>query len=343
MTITMKKIASNFNVSVSTVSRVLNNVDKGRVSPPLRERILDFAGANNYQFNYAARALKKKRAGSIALLSSYHPYLLTSYTSEILRGVVDAANEKNFNLIFDVIPESSSFARRYKYLAGSGMTAGIIVQGSVVEENLNFFSSLPENTPMVAVNSRAGEKFFPYCDCDNFGGAFKAAGHLIGLGHRKILHIAGRRGSTNSSERIAGYRAALERYNIKFNSSLILHADFLEEKAFRLLKKLIAEKKLFFDAIFASSDTMAIGAMSALDSFNLKVPEDVSVIGFDDIPLASRMRPRLSTVKHNMYEIGRGAVKMLVQIMNSPSEQVSSSISGTGLVLRDSTARPARL
>lgn len=335
----MKDIAKTLNVSVSTVSRVLNNVDRGRARPDLRNKILKYAEKNRFRFNTSARALKKGVSNSIGIVCPYDMFLFTSYTSEIFRGIVDVANQRKYELLFLVIPEKEDYAERFHDFCASRSVGGILLQGSLVERERNLDIFHEEQIPFVVMNTKSVEKRDTYIDCDNLGGAVEAVRHLVKLGHRRILHFRGPSESTNAEERFGGYKKALAESGIPFRKELVVHGDFIEENAYREMMRIINEKKLAFSSIFAANDGMAIGAMRALKEKGYKLPEDVSIVGFDDILPAVYVDPALTTVSQNLYDIGRTSAEILIEKIATKDTNPRSTVIPCRFVQRKSTAK----
>ncbi len=332
MAVKMKDIAKALDISVSSVSRALNNADKGRVSPKLRKKIVKYAENHNYEFNYAARALKKKRVNTIGFISSYQEKPITNYTSEILRGAIDASRKRGYNLLFDVIEEKRSYLERYSYYSSSGVVGGILVHGSIIENQKSKEMLNRANLEAVVINSKTLNKTF--VDCDNFRGGYMATKHLLGLGHRKIMFVSGPETSTNSRERFEGYLSALKEYGINFDEDMIMKSDFTEEKTYRkMLNKKIAS--LGYTAVLAANDAMAIGTVKALKESGIKIPGEISVVGFDDIPIAEYIEPKLTTVKQNLYLIGFSAADILINKLERLD--TNPQVIPTELIIRDSS------
>lgn len=335
----MKDIAKSLGVSISTVSRVLNKVDNGRVRPELRNRILKYAEKNKYRFNYSARALKRGVSNSIGIVCPYDMYLFTSYTSEIIRGVIDVCNLRKYELLFLVIPEKADYAERYHDFCSSRSVGGVLLQGSLVEQKGNLDIFHQENLPFVVMNSKCVDRQDTYIDCDNAGGAYEAVKHLLNLGHRKILHLRGPESSTNAEERFKGYKKALADSGIQLRKDLVIPGDFIEENAYREVMRLANEGGIDFTAVFAANDGMAIGAMRALKEKGYKLPENISIVGFDDIPMAGYVEPALTTVSQNLYEIGRKSAEILIEKLETKDEGSRSSVVPTRFILRKSTMK----
>jgi LacI family transcriptional regulator len=339
MAMRMKDIAKSLGVSISTVSRVLNKVDNGRVRPELRARILKYAEKNKYRFNYSARALKKGVSNSIGIVCPYDMYLFTTYTSEIIRGVIDVCNLRKYELLFLVIPEKEDYAERYHDFCSSRSVGGVLLQGSLVEREGNLGIFHKENLPFIVMNSKCVDKQDTYIDCDNTGGAYEATKHLLNLGHKKILHLRGPENSTNAEERYKGYKKALADGGIPLRKDLVIGAGFIEENAYREVLRLSNENNVDFTAIFAANDGMAIGAMRALKEKGYRLPEDISIAGFDDIPMSGYIEPALTTVSQNLYEIGRKSAEILIEKIETKDETSRSSIIPTRFILRKSTMK----
>ena len=338
MQTTMKDIARALNVSVSTVSRVLNGVDEGRASSKLREKILKYAEEKRYRFNFSARALKKGVTNSVGLVCPYDRYLFSNYTSEIICGILDTVNKRNYELLFIVIPSDEDFADRCYDICASKNVSGVFIHGSMAEKKAHLDIFRKAKVPFVVMNSRNTGRNDAYIDTDNFGGAYEAVEQLINLGHRKILHLMGYPKSTNSMDRFEGYKKALHDSKILYDESLVVGAEFIEDIAYKRIAKILDAGKPKFTAIFASNDGMAIGALRALKEKNYKVPGDISITGFDDIPLSSYVDPPLTTVSQNLFDIGKNAGDMLIDAIEDSSPP-KSRIVPYKLVIRESTSQ----
>lgn len=337
MAVSMKEIAKEAGVSVSTVSRVLNNVSKGKRDKVIFSRIMQIAKDRNYRVNAVAQALRKGGAHSIGFVCPSDVYLLSQYTGEILKGAVDAVSKYDYDLSLSIIPKEKNYIVHYQEYCNRSMARGILLQDWILWETKRLDTFFETNIPFVLINSKSDDMRVSFVDSDNYAGAYKATEYLIKLGHKRIMHLHGYQRSVNAAERLEGYKKALEDYGLPFDEKLVtVHASYSYATALPLLRDILT-KALDFSAVFATNDEMAVAAIRALEEKGLSVPRDVAVIGFDDLPIASTNNPRLTTVRQNVFEIGRSATEILVEIAEGKRSRIGHKvILPTDLVIRDS-------
>jgi LacI family transcriptional regulator len=303
--VTIRDVAREAGVSVATVSRVLN--DSGPVREATRHRIREVARRLRYVPNTAARSLATRRTGTLGVLL---PDLYGEFFSEVIRGIDERAQESGFHLLV-----SSSHDDRAEIAAAMramrGRVDGLVVMSPDADAP-TLAANLPETLPVVLLNSAVADGAFDVITVDNFGGAFTAVRHLAALGHRRIATITGGRRNHDAAERLRGYRAALKASGLERSAALEATGDFTEQSGYRAARELLARRPRP-TAIFAANDSMAVGAMSALREAGLRVPDDVAVAGFDDIPIARYMSPPLTTVHVAISELGARAVGRLLE------------------------------
>lgn len=300
---TIKDVAFAANVSVATVSRVLN--DSGPVSDSTRRRIREVAARLRYAPHGAARSLITHKTDTLGVLL---PDLYGEFFSELIRGMDEAATEHRFHLLV-----SSSHADKGEVEASMramrGRVDGLIVMSPDLDAAS--FQNIPDSLPLVLLCSRSNGTDLDSLTIQNCGGAREMVRHLVKLGHSRIAIVKGAVGNFDAKERLRGYRAALRDAGIASDRALEANGGFTEAGGYAAAAELLAMKPRP-TAIFAANDSMAIGVLSALKDAGLRVPNDIVVAGFDDIPLARYMDPPLSSVRVPIAQLGRRAVEMLM-------------------------------
>ncbi|MCG0277173.1 MAG: LacI family transcriptional regulator [Thermanaeromonas sp.] len=307
--VTIKDVARRAGVSVTTVSRVLNN-SPHPISPETRRKVLEAVAELGFCPNAAARSLQLNETRMIGLML---PDVANPYYSGIVRGIEDVAHQEGYTVILCNTDRSRERTLKYLRVLREKRVDGVIFMGGGVVEDAredHFFQK--EDIPTVVIGRHFG--FFPSVQIDNADAARRAVIHLLERGHRDIACIAGPSSSTTSRDRLAGYRQALEEKGLKYEPSRIVHADFTPHGGYEAVRKLL-EHKPWPTALLAHNDLMAVGAIKALADEGLSVPRDMAVVGFDDIPLASYVLPRLTTVRVPVYELGATAMRLLRDLL----------------------------
>jgi len=331
--VTIKDVAREASVSVATVSRVLNGA--GIVRAETARRIRDVAHALRYTPHSGARSLITSKTHTIGVLL---PDLYGEFFSEMIRGVDEAARANNYHILV-----SRAYAHRSEIeeamRAMRGRVDGVVVMSPNVDAHS--LSNIPANLPVVLLCSAVRGTELDSITVQNYRGAKEMISQLVSLGHERIAIINGAHGTYDAAERLRGYRAALRESGISSSQPLEFNGDFTEAGGYAATR-LILSQPLRPTAIFAANDSMAIGALSALREAGIRVPDDMSVAGFDDIPLARYMDPPLSSVKVPIAELGSGAVEMLLNaITHKNSHKRRRERLPTSLVMRSSCGAPA--
>lgn len=331
MSITIAEIAKMAGVSKTTVSRVLNN--KSDVLPETRQKIQDLILLHDFQPNAFAKAISHQKSNTIGLVIPHDANYIFSnpYYSEIIRGVSIEAKKNGYHLML-IYAEGDDYIAVVKQKRVDGIiliSPGI--QHRTVIQRLNELE-----IPFVATSRMPGVSDINYVCIDDFYGACLAMEHLISLGHRQIGFISGPRILASSEDRLAGYKYTLEKYNIPYNDNFVGEGDTSIASGQREMLKLMDNKGL--TAVFAGSDLMATGAIRAINEAGKSVPEDISVVGFDDIPLVGFLNPPLTTIKQYTFEKGQIASKMLIDKINGLSLQNMIKMN-VEIVIRMSTKR----
>lgn len=332
---TIKDVARRARVSIATVSRALNNT--GKVRPEIRERVLRAARKLRYTPHGGARSLISGRTHTVGLLL---PDLHGEYFSELIRGVDRAARRRGLHLLVSSSHGSASEAAS-AVRALSGRIDGLLAM--VPGEDAGFIrEALPPTLPTVLLNSRARGAQCPTLLVDDLGGARAMTRHLIERGYRRIAHIRGPEGNLQAEERLRGYRAALKGSGAA--PADVIEGDFTEESGYRA-GQVIAARGARPDAIFAANDMMAVGCLLALREAGIRVPQDMALAGFDDIPLTRFVSPPLTTVRADIATFGLRALERLAGLMErdaAPSDARSTERLPVEVVVRGSSgATPA--
>jgi LacI family transcriptional regulator len=329
--VTMADIAALAGVSVPTVSKVLNA--RSDVSPKTRERVERVIREQGYVRNSAARAL---RGGSSGLVDVVVHDLESPYHLEVLRGIEAALDRADLAMVVSALHGRTRPARQWlEGVKGRSSDAVIMVLATSPPEQVAELRRL--GIPFVVLDSWGQTDVdVPSVGATNWVGGFAATEHLLSLGHKRIAMIGGPERLLSSKARVAGYGAALEAAGIAVEPQLCRPGDFLasrgEQETYALLDLAKPPK-----AIFAGSDLQALGAYRALRARNLLVPHDVSVVGFDDLPIAALVAPPLTTVRQPLVEMGRMAVDMVLRLLDGDVLQAGRVELPTSLVVREST------
>ncbi|HBL30787.1 MAG TPA: LacI family transcriptional regulator [Acidobacteria bacterium] len=305
MSATIKEVARASGVSVATVSRVFNQ--KGPIRDETRQRILEVAGRLGYSPHAMARSLITKKTGTVGVLL---PDLYGEFFSEVIRGVDLAARHDGYHILV-----SSSHSDRSEVEAVlralRGRIDGLVVMSPEADARV-LEANLPETLPIVLLNCRVEGTAFDSINIDNEGGARAMVRHLAGLGHIRIAHVKGAPANNDALERLLGYREEMRTLLHEDTEALEIAGDFNEESGYRAGKALLRMDPRP-TAVFAANDAMALGVLSALQEAGLRVPEEMAVTGFDDIPIARYLTPPLTTVRLDIADLGGLAVRRLLE------------------------------
>lgn len=336
----LEEIAKLSGVSRSTVSRVIN--DDPNVRETTRLRVKEVVRQLNYQPNAVARSLAGGRTRILGLVIPEGVTRLFSdpYFPILIQGVSMACNALDYSVML-WLAESEYDRRSITRIVHNKLTDGIIVASMLTGDPL-VEALLHENLPFILVGRNPGFDQISYVDVDNLNGAGMAVTHLLRLGHRRIATITGPQNMIAGQERLEGYKLVLRQRNLPFENELVAESDFSEEGGHAAMLRLLqgqGEARGVIhppEAVFVASDSMAIGAMRALREQGLRVPQDVAIVGFDDIPLASRTEPPLTTVRQPIMKTGLIAAETLIDMIENDINPSRRIIMETELVIRDS-------
>jgi len=326
MMVTIRDVAREARVSVASVSRALNG--HAHVTEQTRARIVEVAQRLRYVPHAAARSLVTRRTHTIGAVV---PDLHGEYYSELLCGIDRAARARGLHLLV-----SSSLGGRAEAAAAlramAGRVDGMLILSAHVDEAL-LHANLAATTPAVLLNS-AKSRDYPVIAIDNLGGTRAMVRHLVSLGHRDIAMIAGPAENLDAQQREQGFRAEMAA-SAGQKSPLVVRGDFNEETGYTAGVEL-ARHKARPQAIFAANDMMAVGCLRALNDIELRVPQDIALVGFDDIPLARYLTPPLTTVRQQIIELGRSGLEQLVSCIEKPATAVRAQMLDCEVVVRAS-------
>jgi LacI family transcriptional regulator len=321
------------HVSRTTVSFVLNDRADIKIPVDTRRRVLDAAAALGYHPNSVARQLARGASRSLGLVLRQSPEQVANdgLLAETLRGLASAAREADHRVLLEtLVPGEGSYAN----LVRSGRTDGLIVSGPRYDDE-ELVQLARDGFPVVIQGSLPGLDV-PSVDVDNEAGARLAVEHLLALGHRRIACITNApRAYTAASERLTGYREALAAAGVAEEPALIAEGAFDAQSGHRAVAEILARTTP--DAFFVASDVVAIGAIAGLREAGLSVPGDISVVGFDAIPLAAYLDPPLTTISLPAYDLGFKAGRAILdRIAGRPV--AARTLLPTELIVRASTA-----
>ncbi|MDH5930786.1 DNA-binding transcriptional regulator CytR [Vibrio splendidus] len=330
---TMKDVAQLAGVSTATVSRALMNPEK--VSVSTRKRVETAVLEAGYSPNTLARNLRRNESKTIITIV---PDICDPYFAEIIRGIEDAAVENDYLVLLGDSGQQKKRESSFVNLVFTKQADGMLLLGT----DHPFDVSKPEQKnlpPMVMACEFAPELELPTVHIDNLTSAFEAVNYLAQLGHKRIAQISGPTTATLCKFRQQGYQQALRRAGVSMNPAYSTVGDFTFEAGAQAVRQLLALSEQP-TAIFCHNDAMAIGAIQEAKKLGLRVPQDLSIVGFDDIQFAQYCDPPLTTISQPRYEIGRQAMLMMLDLLKGNDVQAGSRLLEAKLVVRGSTAPP---
>jgi LacI family transcriptional regulator len=331
--VTIVDVASKAGVSFGTVSRVIN--DDIHVREETRQRVLDAMRDLGFVANRQARSLAGGRSNTIGVLV---PDLGTGYIGEIIRGIDSELGLSGLDLVLYTTHRTASKEANYVANLARGMVDGLLLV--LPRSPADYMGTLTrQKVPFVLIDHQGIGHDCPAVGAANWQGAFNATEYLIRLGHKRIGFITGWMDLGCAVDRLEGYRSALRAYHIAVAPELTYEGTFFQPEGFAGASALL-DLPNPPSAIFASNDVMAMGAMDAVRTRGLRVPEDVSILGFDDIPQAELVHPALTTVRQPLEQMGRVATQMLLDRLKNPDETINRLELPTELVIRASTSPP---
>ena len=330
---TMKDVALSAGVSTATVSRALMTPEK--VSLLTRKRVDDAITETGYSPTTLTRTLRRNESKTIVTIV---PDICDPYFSEILRGIEDAAVENGYVILVGDSSQQQKREQSFVNLVYTKQVDGMVLLGS----DLPFNASRQEQKnlpPLVMACEYAPELELPTVHIDNLTAAFEAVNYLTKLGHKRVAELSGPESSSLCQFRHQGYLQALRRAGIAMNNAYIHYGNFTFEAGATAITQLLSLSSPP-TAVFCHNDIMAIGATQKAKQMGFRVPQDISIMGFDDIEFSQYCDPPLTTISQPRYEIGRQSMLMLLELLKGNDVRSGSRLLESSLVVRESTAPP---
>ncbi len=333
---TLKEIAKVANVSPSTVSMVLNN--KKGVGEHTKNLITTLLDEHGYT-NKPKVEKENKKIRFIKYIK--HSYLVNGnagFVSAIIDSIEKECRLLNYELIISVVSDDS-MGELFHTIESQPSDGIILLATEMTHEDIQKFKSI--KTPIIVVDNIANNNTFSYVDMDNTGATFELVEHLIELGHIKIGYLHNIFPSTNCTQRLSSFKQAMQASNMKFSDSSIFRLNPTLTGAYESMKEILDNDSIELPTAFlATNDSIAIGAIKALTAKGIRVPEDISIVGFDDLPFSAVSEPPLTTMKVYCENMGKWSIKLLNEKILNNDTTVAKMQIGTKLIVRKSTAQP---
>lgn len=334
--LTIDQVAKLALVSRSVVSRVLNN--RPNVSDESRKRVLEVVKKYNYRPNSVARSLVTKNTFEIGILTTRKgtEELGNGFWTLVQIGIFDECIQQGYFVRISFI-SSSVKEELHNFILDARKQDGVVL---LTQESTDIVLDAfkDSNTAIVTEGHFPDYPDITSLDVDNFAGGYKATSHLIELGHRRIRALFANMDVQESVDRLNGYKKALDEAGIDYDSSLIHIGDYSQKSGYNSVQKWL-ETGLDFTALFCASDTLAMGALLALHKAKIKVPDEVSIVGFDDLPIAQYTIPPLTTIRQPIYGKGKRLAQLLIEKIRNPESPVIHENLEPALIIRESTTR----
>ncbi len=328
--VTIKDVARASGVSYATVSRVLTGFEF--VKETTRQRVMEAAEHLGYVANLHARSLVGGRSQIIGLLV---PNLDNGYVGTITQGIDKELARANYDLMLYTSHRHPGKESFYVNAIANGLTDGLLLVAPLVPTA--YLEALrKQDFPYVLIDQVDNTENSSFVESTNWQGAYDATRYLVALGHTRIAFIKGWSAVQSAADRLQGYKAALADSGISVQEELIVEGDYQQRTGHESAKRLLQNLRPPPTAIFASNDMAAFGAMDAARECGLRIPHDISIMGFDDIPQASFVYPKLTTVRQPLEQMGQIAVKMLLERIEDGSRPPQHVALATQLIIRDS-------
>lgn len=328
--VTIVEVARTSGVSYSTVSRVLSGYEF--VKEATRNRVMEAVEQLGYVANLQARSLAGGRSRIIGMLV---PNLDNGYVGTIMRGIDQELERAKYDLILYTSHRHPGNESVYVRAITNGMTEGLLLIAPLVPTS--YVNDLrARNFPYVLIDQADRTEDSSVVEATNWQGAYDATRYLSQLGHTQIAFIAGALAISSAVDRLHGYKAAMADCGIPIREEWIIEGDFQQQTGYETAKRLLQSTDPRPTAILASNDLSAFGAMDAARECGLRIPDDISIIGFDDIPQSSVIYPKLTTIRQPLEQMGQVAARMLLAQIEDPGQTPQRVALPTQLVIRDS-------
>ncbi len=336
MKVTIYEVAKRANVSISTASKALN--DRHDVSEATKQRVREIAKELNYEPSHYARALATRKTNNIGVITVRYyktPMLTNPFYSKIIEGIEEQLIGTGLNLLTNILSKEQLESQEIPRMIKEKNVDGVILMGHMKREFIDMLNQ--RGIPMVMIDNYFEGTPIKYVIADNINGAYQAVNYLINTGHKKIAYLAVSKERYSFKEREKGYRKALGEKGIAVDERFILYGpEQGDEQDYSWMKKVFDyEEKP--DALFLCNDVNAVLALNMLNDMGIKVPDDISVVGFDNIDLTQHFIPSITTVDIPKDLMGKKAVEILMNILTKKKEGIENIIIPTELVIRNST------
>ncbi len=328
---TLKDVAEKAQVSVSTVSRVINQ--EPLVKARTRERVEEAIAELNYLPNRVAQRLRSINSKN-KLIGLVLPDIQNPFYVDVVRGVEEAAYHQNFAVMIGNFDQDEQKEKIFLDILQSESIDGLIVAPSRGRDQ-HIRKVIDNGFPVVCIDRGLIGTDVDVVKVNNEEGAFEAIEYLIGLGHSRIAHITGHPGIPTTRERIAGYEKAMARHNVDIDPQLVRNSDSSYQSGADLMQELI-DMANPPTAVFTANNLLTLGALRTIHENSLEIPDDVSIVGFDDMYWSTSLNPPLTAVRQSGYDIGSKAAELLVQKIAHPDRTTSSIVLATELMRRRS-------
>jgi LacI family transcriptional regulator len=332
MSVSIREVAKIAKVSIATVSRVVNN--SATVKDETKKKVLEAIEETGYQPNAIARSLKVSKTHTIGVII---PNIANQFVPGVVRGIEDCASEHGYTIMVCNGDGNDQKEKQYLQILYEKRMDGIIFMSHMISDQVaHKIYSL--DIPMVFINTYDPEKKYPRVGIDDTKAAYDAVAYLLQQGHRKIAMIGGfPKDPIASRPRWNGYKKALEQFGVPYDEDLITWGNFSAEEGYRLVHEYYVKKNKIPTAMFCASDTIAIGAMRAWQEIGYRIPEDISVVGFDNISLSPFLMPPLTTVAQPFYHMGESSMRLLLSQIHGEKIKKKNIIVPHQLILRKSS------
>ena len=330
--VTIRNVANLAGVSHQTVSRVINNSE--RVSPSTRQRVENAIKELDYRPNAIARSMAKGYTHTLGCIS---PNLTNYIFSSMIECAQIEARNQNFFLLTGCASSADDVPPLLDEMLNRRVDGLLVLNPRDDTRYLHLLPLIEEGMPVVYLKNSPKEELVSSVCADDEGGGYQATQYLLELGHTNIAIITGPENEECTQDRLKGYRQALSEADINEEKTLIIKGDWSADSGEKAIQQLLTSKTPF-TAVFAQNDRMAVGSIRALRDAGLRVPQDVSVIGYDDIPLASFFDPPLTTIRQPMDEFGRHGAQLLIEAIKNKKYIPKQVRLNTQIVKRNSCA-----
>lgn len=331
-TLNLETIAEKAGVSRSTVSRVINN--HPNVSPKTRNRVMAVIQEERYTPNPAARMLVTRRTNVIGVVIPLMSAVVLNdaYHFRLLQGIAKVTARRNYAMLLWLQDPSTHEQHFYENIRSNRMMDGVFISPATTDSYI-INQLVKDQIPYVTVERNDRPSPVGYVTVDNVAASQTAVEHLLSLGRRRIGIVTGPSNNVDSVDRLTGYCQALERFNVPYNPELVYEGDFSRGSGHNGAKYLLIRSA---DAIFATNDYVALGVLDALAEADLVLPRDVAVIGFDDLPFAAQITPKLTTTFQPIQEKAERATDLLIDYIEGKNTEPQKIILPTQFIVRES-------